>query len=139
MKKREPVSKIMTTDVVTVHHGDSLSKARRQFEEHHVHHLPVVSGEKLIGIISWNDLMRVAFGDLKDQDVRSLDAQLDHTYQLEEVMQSEPISIGANQTIGDAAQKLRSGDYHSLPVVNGENLVGIVTSSDLIGYLADLL
>ncbi len=139
MKKREPVSKIMTTEVVTVNRGDALSKARQLFESHHVHHLPVVSGDELVGIIAWSDLMRIAFGDLGSQDERSLDAILDHMFELEKVMQADPISIESHQTIGEAAAKLRSGDYHSLPVVEGKKLVGILTSSDLIGYLADLL
>ena len=139
MKKRELITKIMTTDLLTVEHGNSISSVRKIFEDHHVHHLPVVNGENLVGIVTWNDFMRITFGDFPDQDVRSLDAMLDHTYQLDDVMRRAPVSVSTKATIGEAAEILGSGNFHSLPVVDGKKLVGIVTSSDLIRYLADLV
>ena len=139
MKKREPIARIMTKDVFTVHHGNPISSVRKIFEDHNVHHIPVVSGENLIGIITWNDFMRITFGDFPDMDVRSLDAMLDHTYQLEDVMRANPITIESSATIAEAAEILGAGVFHSLPVVEGKKLVGIVTSSDLIRYLADML
>lgn len=139
MKKRESITKIMTTDPLTVHHGDPISKVRKIFEENHMHHLPVVSGEELVGIVTWNDFMRITFGDFPDQDQRNLDAMLDHTYQLEDVMRRSPVTVGTSATIGEAAEILGVANFHSLPVVDGKKLVGIVTSSDLIRHLADLL
>ena len=63
MKRNEPVSKIMSTELVTVHHGDPISKARKLIHEHGVHHIPVVSGREIVGIISLSDILRVSFGD----------------------------------------------------------------------------
>lgn len=48
----------------------------------------------------------------------------------------ELISINENDTLHEAAEKLMNGNFHSLPVVNGDNdVVGIVTSTDLIKHL----
>ena len=51
MRKNDPVSHVMTKDPVVLEAGDSLSRARRLFEETGVHHLPVVRGGELAGIL----------------------------------------------------------------------------------------
>ncbi|MFM7831009.1 MAG: CBS domain-containing protein, partial [Planctomycetaceae bacterium] len=78
----------MTKDPVVLEAGDQLSKARKMFEETGVHHLPVVRGGELVGILSWTDFLRVSFGEFGNQDVRSLDAVLDHTRKLQDVMRT---------------------------------------------------
>ena len=62
MKQNEPVSKIMSTQLVTVHHGEPVSKVRQLLREHGIQHIPVVSGQTLVGIISNADVLRVSFG-----------------------------------------------------------------------------
>lgn len=138
MKKNESITKIMTTNLTTVHDGDPVSKIRKIFESERIHHIPVVSGEKLIGMVSWNDFMRISFGEFGNQDARGLDAVLDHTYKIHDVMTSKPVSISAGETIREAARILGSQNFHALPVVEDEKLIGLVTSTDLINYLADL-
>ena len=138
MRKNQPVSSIMSTDLVTVHHGDSISKVRQLFAEHHLHHIPVVSGEDLVGIISWTDLMRFSFGDAFGQDVRAVDATLDHTHTIEDLMNRQPATVDSDAGIRDAARILSEGDFHALPVVDGKKLVGMVTTRDLVQFLLEL-
>ena len=139
MKRNEPVSKIMTTDLVTVHHGDPVSKVRQLIREHGVHHIPVVSGQTLVGIISYSDVLRVSFGDAFKADERTVDATLDHTMTLEQLMQNEPTVVREDSPIRDAAKILAQGNFHALPVVSdNKKLVGMVTSTDLIRYLLEL-
>ena len=138
MKRNEPVSKIMSTNLVTVHHGEPVSKVRQLIREHGVHHVPVVNGQKLVGIVSNADVLRVSFGEAFHTDERTVDATLDHTMTLEELMQKDPVSVRENSPIREAAKILAQGDFHSLPVVSdGQKLVGMVTSTDLINYLLD--
>jgi CBS domain-containing protein len=139
MRKNEPVSRIMVRDVVTLDVNEPMSAARARFESAGVHHLPVVRGDELAGILSWTDFLRISFGEYGNQDVRGMDAMLDHTYKLENVMNRQPVTLPATATIRDAAQILASSSFHSLPVVEGSRLVGIVTSTDLIRYLLDQL
>lgn len=139
MKKNEPITKVMTTDVVTVQEGELVSKVRQLFEETGVHHLPVLSGRRLVGIMSWNDFLKATIGDLEGQDPETLDEKLDESYTLDELMVRHPVTVDYSGTVQDAAVTLGDRDFHSLPVVDDGELVGIVTSSDLIRFLADLL
>ena len=137
MKKNEPVSKIMSKELITVHDGEPVSKLRGIFENDNIHHVPVVSGEKLIGVVSWNDFMRISFGEFGNQDAEGLDAILDHTYKMHDVMNQNPVTLPKTGTIREAAKVLGSHGFHSLPIVEGEKLVGLVTSTDLINFLAE--
>jgi CBS-domain-containing membrane protein len=103
-----------------------------------VHHIPVVNGDQLIGIISWSDILRVSFGDAFHTDERTVDATLDHTLTLEQVMQKDPVTLAETGTVREAAGILASNSFHALPIVSGSKLVGIVTTTDLIKYLFDL-
>jgi len=66
-------------------------------------------------------------------------AALDYTLDVESVMTKDPAFVLSSATIHEAAEKLATGDFHSLPVVDDEHqLVGIITSKDLINYLLKL-
>lgn len=138
MKKNEPVSKIMTKQLTTVHDHEPLSKVRKVFDVADIHHIPVVSGDRLVGILSSNDILRISFGDFGNQDGKGLDSLLDHNFSLADVMTKNPVTIASNATVRDAARVLGSNNFHALPVIEDEKLVGIVTSRDLINYLAEL-
>ncbi|MCA9653319.1 MAG: CBS domain-containing protein [Myxococcales bacterium] len=137
MKHKEPVHKIMATDPLTVHEKQSVSEIHHLMVERRIHHVPVVSGKRLIGLISATDLMRVSFGDVNKQDPRTVDALLD-TYTIRDVMQEDILTVKPSDTVRTAAEHLARGDFHSLPVVGDDDeLVGLVTSTDLIKYLLD--
>ena len=137
MKKNESVTKIMSASPVSIGQNEPVSAARKLLDEKGIHHLPVTDGDQLVGILTSNDFLRVSFGEFGNQDARSLDAILDHTYKLADLMNAEPVTIGSNDTVRDAATILANQNFHSVPVVDGAKLVGIVTSSDLIQYLLD--
>lgn len=138
MKKNEPIRKLMSTELITIHQGEPLSKARKLMVEAGLHHLPVVSGDQLRGVISWSDLLRVSFGDAFGTDERAVDTTLDHSLKLEEVMSADPITVTSQTSIHQAAEILCKGQFHCLPVVDDGKLVGMVSSSDLLRYLAEL-
>lgn len=127
----------MSTELITVHDGQPVSSLRKIFEENSIHHIPVVSGEQVVGIVTSTDFMRISFGEFGNQDAQSLDAILDHTYKMQDVMAKNLVTIEKSSTVRDAAKALGSGNFHALPVVEDEKLVGIVTSTDLLNFLAD--
>ena len=137
MKKNEPLTKVMSTELITVHDGEPVSRLRKIFEDHQIHHVPVVSGDEVIGIVTSTDFMRISFGEFGNQDARNLDAVLDHTYKMHDVMVKNPVTIPKSSTVREAAKALGTGDFHALPVVEDNKLVGIVTSTDLLNFLAD--
>lgn len=136
MKQNEPINKIMSTELKTIHVAQKLSDARKLIAESGIEHVPVVSGEKLVGMISSADLMRLTF-DAGNADVRSVDAVLDNLYTVEGVMTTKLKTLKSTDTVRRAAELLVDSNYHSLPVLSEDKLVGIVTSTDLIRYLLD--
>ena len=137
VKHHEPVSKIMSSKVKSVHVAQKLSDVRKLLAENDFEHVPVVSGDQLVGLLTSGDLMRLTF-DAGNVDVRSIDAVLDSQFTLEGVMTKKLVTLKAGEPIRRAAELLVSGPHHSLPVVSDTGaLVGIVTSTDLIRYLLE--
>lgn len=138
MKKREPLSSIMTPDPVTVNINATLPEVLDLMAKHGFRHFPVVSGNELVGIISQTDVMRLCFGNVFDHQ-----NEIDHTMlellSLEEVMMAKPTSVPLNCTVGEVAHLLIRVDFHALPVVEGKKLVGIVSTTDVIRYFLEEL
>jgi CBS domain-containing protein len=66
MKKRESVRHIMAHNPIVLYLTDGLSQAEKLFKKHRVRHLPVVSGAKIVGMLSMTDLARISFVDSYD-------------------------------------------------------------------------
>lgn len=136
MKKRVPVSSIMTKNLVTADVNDSLRHVNTLLKDNNIRHVPVVSGSKLVGIISKSDIMRLSFGDIFDGQTEADEAVFD-LLKLEQVMVSNPKVITEEETIQEVAEKFTQVDFHALPVVKGEEIVGIVSTTDLVKYLLE--
>jgi CBS domain-containing protein len=137
MKKREPVSHIMTTDPYSLNITDGLSHAEILFKRHKVRHLPVVSGDKIIGILSMTDLSRISFLDSYDPQNFNVDTSIYSLFSLEQIMVRNPTCIAPDTLIKDAAEIFLKSEFHALPVVENKKLVGIMTTTDLIKYLLE--
>lgn len=137
MKKRTPVSTIMTTNVITVSSTDELETAEHLFKTKHIRHIPVVSGDNIIGMLSYTDLLRISFADAVDEDEASVDSIVYNMFTIEQVMAKNLISVKSETTIKEVAEILSKKEFHAIPVIDNEKLVGIVTTTDLINYLLD--
>ncbi|MDA0793260.1 MAG: CBS domain-containing protein [Bacteroidetes bacterium] len=137
MKKREPVSHIMTADPYVLQLNDGLTQAEILFKKHKVRHLPVVSGDKIVGILSQTDLARISFVDSYDPNNLSVDTTVYSLFSLEQIMVRNPTSISPDTLIKDAAEIFLKAEFHALPVVQDKKLVGILTTTDLIKYLLE--
>lgn len=135
MKKRVPVAQIMTKNVVTLGVKDDLHTAEKLFKKHHIRHIPVTSGEKILGILSYTDLMRISFADAINENEKDIESMVYNMFSLEQVMVNDVISVSSKNTIQEVAEFLAEKEFHALPVVDDGKLVGIVTTTDLIKYL----
>ena len=129
------VDALMSHDVVTVPPDAVLMDIRKMLHEEGFHHLLVVSGDELVGIISDRDVLREIspFLDTPSEtarDVRSLGRPA------RDIMNSDPITVLPSTTAADAASRLLQNDVSALPVVEGKTLVGIVTTKDLLAHYA---
>lgn len=137
MKKRVPVSEIMSRDLITLTTSDDLVTAEELFKKHNIRHIPVINGKAIVGILSYTDLLRISFADAVDDDER-VDTMVYNMFTISQVMARDVISVPSNTTIREVAKFLAKKEFHALPVVDNEKLVGIVTTTDLINYLLDL-
>jgi CBS domain-containing protein len=131
MKKREPISHIMTKTVVTVNQNDDLTKVVEKLKSNSIRHLPVVNGKKVVGIISRTDINRLTFGALFDGQEGSDEAIL-QMLTIPQVMTAKPKTVSSDAIIRDLAEIFSKEEFHALPVVDNDELKGIVTTTDVI-------
>lgn len=134
MKKQVPVSTIMTKNVIRLNLADDLTKAEMLFKKHHIRHIPVVNSNKIIGMLSYTDLLRISFVDAVDDD-EVVDVTVYNMFTVEQVMAKKLVTVAPETTIKEVAEILASKEFHALPVVEGDLLIGIVTTTDIIKYL----
>jgi CBS domain-containing protein len=138
MKKGTPVATIMSRNVITLKHSDELLTAEKLFKKYHIRHIPVLKGDKLIGMLSYTDLLRISFADaIEDNSESDVETIVYNMFTIEQVMAKNLITIPSTSTIKEVAQVLSKKEFHALPVVEGSNLVGIVTTTDLINYFLE--
>ena len=130
------VADIMSKNVLFAHTGQSFTQLCRLFLEMDIHHLPVADDKgRLIGILSANDVLK-AYGRKVPTLQRADEAMLNENITIFDLMTQNPISVPPHTTLKEAARLLSGNNIQSLPVVEGDKVVGIITSRDLIRYLA---
>lgn len=135
MKRNVPVSTIMTADPFTVHVAQPLADVARALSTRSFHHVPVVDGARVVGMLSSTDVLKASY--TWGQDARQATAVLDHTASIAGLMTEEPVTLDAHQPIRRAFELLAEGTYHALPITRDGALVGIVTTTDLLRYALD--
>ena len=139
MKHKPQLSDVMTPNPETVHIGQPLSDAYTLLQSRPFHHVPVVDGDKPVGLISSTDILKLVY-DVESNDDRMLRTMLDHQFTLEDAMSTDLLTVRNAESLRKVANHMSTGDVHSVIVVDDDGkLEGIVTSSDLIRQLAELL
>ena len=131
------VSKIMSTDLITINHTNTLLDAEKLFKKHKIRHIPVVSDKKIVGILSFTDLLRISFVDSYGEEDSDVDTAIYNMLSIEQVMVNNPVHVSSTKTIREVAEILSREEFHALPVVDEGELVGIVTTTDLVNYLLE--
>ena len=139
MRQKTLVSAIMTKEVITLSHQDSLENAERLFKSNHIRHIPVVEGKTIIGMLSFTDLLRISFADAVGDNETNVDTTVYNLFTIAQVMAKNLVSVSSNTTIKEVAEILSKKEFHAIPVVKEEKLVGIVTTTDLINFLLEQL
>ncbi len=137
MKHRMPITSIMSKDVITLTLKDDLTQAETLFRKHKIRHIPVVSGTHIVGMLSYNDLLRISFVDAVDDDAETVDTTVYNMFTIEQVMSKNVVAVSPETTIREVAEILAKNEFHALPVCEGDVLKGIVTTTDLIKYLIE--
>lgn len=134
MNMNDPISSIMTKSVLTVNVSNSLKEAEHIFLKNHIRHLPVVSNKKLIGILSLTDLRRLSFADNFGDEEDDVDTAIYNMLGIAQIMITNPVAVQSDQSIGEVTKILVEKDFHAVPVLKGDELVGIVSTTDLLKH-----
>jgi CBS domain-containing protein len=124
---QEPKTKaLMSTKLITTTVGTPLSEAYRLMEQKRIRHLPVLNGsDEIIGILSQRDL-----GFIKNQE----------NIPVEYAMSAPVVHVDQNAPLRSAIFKMLELKISSLLIADQEsNVLGIITTDDLLWYLSSLL
>lgn len=132
------VREIMTTPVVTVPRTATIKQAVRLLYEQDITAAPVVdAGGRMVGIVSEMDLLR---GEFEANPRAFLRPEATHAGQsptrVDEVMTPRVVTVGDGDDTMDLVELMITTGVKSVPVVHGDELVGIVSRRDLMGLLA---
>lgn len=128
----------MHRDVITIDREASLRRARRVMESHRIRHLPVVESRRVVGVVTERDLRQASPSSVGGLSPRDREEFMD-TVRVGHVMTRRIISVAPRTPVGDAARLLLRYRIGCLPVVEDRQLVGMLTTSDLVELLAEIL
>lgn len=130
-----PIRKIMTSNLVTVSPESLASEVEEIFDKHNFHHLPVVSpGRKLVGIISKEDFQKIYFILSMSTTGKTWTKKELAILKANNFMTKYPVFLDPDDSIGLAADIFLANKFHSLPIVEDDQLIGIITTHDLLAY-----
>ena len=129
------VRDLMTGGVYAVDANDHLATVSDLMDAHNIRHAPVVEEGRLVGLISHRDLLRHSLkGQVGVPPEMERGVQL--TVTAGEVMTRDIVTASPDQDIREAARLMLEGKFGCLPVVEDTRLVGILTESDFVRFLA---
>lgn len=124
-----PLSSIMTKDLVIARPTDTVRMAAEIFRKNNFHHIPVLDeGGKLVGMFSKSDFNRVAYGFPPTDD----GAIRHESLEIGEIMTRDLVCLHPSDPLSLAVSVLRENLFHSIPIVENGQLVGLVTTFDLL-------
>ena len=86
-------------------------------------------------MLSYTDLLRISFVDATDEEEIDVDTVVYNMFTIDQVMAKNLVTVNSKSTIKEVAEILAKKEFHALAVVDNNELVGIITTTDLINYL----
>ncbi len=121
----------MKSDPVTAKKEDSFRYALKLIRKEGIRHLPVLDGKKVVGIVTDRDLRQAAPSPATTLEVHELNYLLERL-KIEAIMTKKVVTVTPMTSLRDAAALLFSHKIGCLPVVEHEELVGIITEGDIL-------
>jgi CBS domain-containing membrane protein len=128
------VGDVMSTDLVTLKLTDTLRLADDIMNLARVRHFPVLDGDKLVGVVNQVDLLYASMASLRRRPKNSLREALGAIV-VKDVMK-QVTTVTKDTTIRDAARTMVERDIECLLVTESDQLLGLVSRTDLLRELA---
>jgi acetoin utilization protein AcuB len=125
------IASMMQTQVITATPAMALAEVQRMMRNHNIRHVPVVSGKRLVGMITDRDIREALPSPATTLTHGEIAYQMETT-PLKTCMTTDVVWIAPAMTMGDAARVLLQHTFGCLPVVDHGALVGVVTAIDCL-------
>ena len=112
---------------ITIHPDKTIVDALKLMKKHSIRHLPVIDGEKFVGFISEFDVREVRLLPMTEE------------IKIRDVMIKNPITIGPDENLEDAARLIYENKIGGLPVLEVGKLVGVITSKDILAAFIEIM
>jgi acetoin utilization protein AcuB len=131
------VGQAMTREPATLAPEDPLMRAVELMRARAIRRIPIVAGGRLLGILAHGDLNRAQPSALSASQ-EEFDRVME-TIPVSRIMITNPVTVAEETSLLEAAHTLHSTKFGGLPVLRDGKLVGILTDTDVIGALVQLL
>jgi acetoin utilization protein AcuB len=135
--KKIRVGDVMTRAPVTLGPEDSLMRGLEVMRMNKVRRIPILLGDKLIGLLTEGDLKRAEPSTLSESE-EEFNRVMENT-PVSRIMIKELVTVDEEARLLDAVRTLLSQKFGALPVVSDGRLVGILTDVDVMRCLESLL
>jgi CBS domain-containing protein len=120
----------MTPSPVTAAPETSLPEALKLMQQYKIRRLPVVENGQLVGIVTRGDLRGAQPSEATTLSIYELNYLVSRVT-VDQIMTRAPLTVSPTTTIQDAARLMLQHKVAGLPVLDGDNVVGIITESDI--------
>jgi len=127
----------MTTPPITMDVRGSIAEAHGLMRHYDIRRVPILQKGRLVGIVSWTDLMRALPSPASLLGAQEMPGLLLRA-SVKEIMTPNPMTVTPNQPIEEAALIMRQEKIGGLPVVEDGQLIGVITESDIFQAFVDL-
>jgi CBS domain-containing protein len=129
------IEAIMSTNLITVAPSATLAEARSLMHEHRIHHVPVVKGEELVGLVTLTNVLAATDSFLRDPQNRIHANEIS----IDDAMVRDVATVDVNASLRHAALFLERHKIGCLPVLDDDKLVGIITDTDFVAVAINVL
>jgi len=121
------VSQIMSQKIVTISPDKRVGQALKLMQKHQIRHVPVMVRNRMVGWITSRDLREVLLASMLEE------------IKVGDVMVQAPISVTPDTEVDEAARLIHEHKIGGMPVMEGDQLVGVITMLDLISAFISML
>jgi CBS domain-containing protein len=127
------VAELMQRDVKSIRSEASVAEAILTLADAHISGVPVVDGTgRMVGVLSSTDVLAA---EAEADDATSRQALLENT-EVQEIMTRRPYTVAPTADVREAAQQMLYADVHRLFVTEGDTVVGVISSTDIVRAVA---
>lgn len=137
MDFKAPIAEFMSRKPVTVSLKHRMISVKEIFNNQNIHHVLVMDQANLVGIISKEDYNKLAQDPSSSPYSKLIEEARMYNYSVEECMHRELVVLSSAERVGVALELFSKNLFNAIPIVDGGELVGLLTTHDIIKSLVN--